>query len=71
MTSIKQEILDELKTSPRKNQIKARLMIALDRSDQSIENYYQDNDPLLTTKDALIVICEETGKTESEILTQG
>lgn len=71
MTSIKQEILDELKNSPNKTRIKAKLMLALNRSDQSIDNYFEDNDPMLTQKDALIVICEETGKTESEILTQG
>lgn len=70
MTSIKQEILDELKNSPNKTRIKAKLMLALNRSDQSIDNYFEDNDPMLTQKDALIVICEETGKTESEILTQ-
>lgn len=70
MTSIKQEILDEILKGSKKNVIKGRLMGVFNKSDEMVKIYLETNNPCLTQKDALEVICEELGETENQILTE-
>lgn len=67
MTSIKQEILDELAGNV---QAKAKLSIVLNKHMFTVERYIKENNSLLTTQDSIKAIAEELGKTEQEILTE-
>lgn len=62
---IKQTVLEQI----RKNKVlKAKLQIALDKAAPTIQRYLDDNDIMLTTTAALVVIKEELSLTEDEIL---
>lgn len=50
--------------------VRARLVIALGVTDQSIMNYIKDNRDELTKAAALKVIREETGLTDKQILEE-
>lgn len=67
MTSIHQNILDEIKSNV---QLKANLASLFGKTTTTIDNYCIENNPLLTTKDAVVIICKGLNKTEEEILTQ-
>jgi hypothetical protein len=54
----------------RNPRIRARLVLALGVTDQSIINYIKDNRDELTKAAALKVIREETGLSDSEILIE-
>ncbi len=55
-----------------KLRIRNRLAFELDYSQQSIENWLEENadDGKLTTAKALKIICEETGMTQDQILME-
>ncbi|WEK33929.1 MAG: hypothetical protein P0Y53_15680 [Candidatus Pseudobacter hemicellulosilyticus] len=52
------------------NRLIARLMIAFDRSQNTIENWMAAKDIRLTTPIAVQIIAEEAGLPENEILEQ-
>lgn len=52
------------------NRLMAKLMIAFDRGQNTIENWMASKDIRLTTPTAVIIFKEETDLTESEILEQ-
>lgn len=58
---VKEKILGERK-------VRTALMIAFDRTEQSIRNWAEKDDIRLTTKKAITVLIEVTGFTEAEIL---
>ena len=53
------------------NKLIARLMIAFDRGQNTIENWMASKDVRLTTASAVQIIREETGLTDQEILEEG
>lgn len=55
---------------PKNNRIIGRLMIAFDRGQNTIENWIESKDVRLTTPMAVLIIAEETGLKESEILEE-
>lgn len=58
--------IDAIKYNTR---VKARLMLALNRGNQMVENWIKyNNSPMLTTAIAIKIIKEETGLNEDEIL---
>jgi len=52
------------------NKLMAKMMLAFDRTQNTIENWMNDKDVRLTTPDAVKIISEETKLTESEILEE-
>lgn len=63
---LSQKAIDLIKYNIR---VKARLMLALNRGNQMIENWIKhNNSPMLTTAVAIKIIKEETGLAEDEIL---
>lgn len=62
---IKKKFLKQIKGSQK---CKAQLQISLNKSEQTITRYLNNNDIMLTTAAALSVIKEFTGATEEELL---
>jgi hypothetical protein len=52
------------------SRVKAKLMLAFDRSHRVVEYWITKNNLLLTTPGAIAIIKEETGILENEILTE-
>lgn len=52
------------------NRLMARLMMAFDRGQNTIENWMASKDIRLTTPTAVQIFREETGLTDSEILEE-
>lgn len=50
------------------NTLIAKLMIAFNRGQNTIENWMNSKSPMLTTANAISIIREETNLTEDEIL---
>jgi hypothetical protein len=67
MTTISDIAVTEIKGS---NRIKCKLALVFNKSYQTIENWANKKDPLLTTPDAVRIISEETGLNETEILEE-
>lgn len=63
--TISDKAINAIKSS---NKLIARLMIAFDRGQNTIENWMASKDIRFTTLQALEIIKEETGLTDSDIL---
>ena len=50
------------------NRLMARMMLAFDKTQNTIENWMASKDIRLTTHNAVAIIREETGLTDEEIL---
>jgi hypothetical protein len=60
-----QKVIDELKRNKR---ARARLQLDLNKSEYTINKYISENDIMLTTAAALVIIREELKMEDSEIL---
>lgn len=62
-----QKAIDQLKNNKR---ARARLQLDLDKSEYTINKYISENDIMLTTATALVVIREELKMDDSELLEE-
>lgn len=65
MTKINENLIDGF---VKDNKLIGKLMTAFDKGERTIQNYFETNNVLLTTKIALGIIEDHTGLTEAEIL---
>lgn len=62
-----QKAIDGLKNNKR---ARARLQLDLNKSEYTINKYIGENDIMLTTATALVIIREETGLVDAQILEE-
>lgn len=62
---LSQQAINALKNNKR---ARARLQLEFDKSEYTINRYIADNDIMLTTASALVIIREETGMKNNQIL---
>lgn len=67
MITIKKEVLENLKSN---TQVKNRLAYDFIKTTRTIERWMEENDPMLTTAQALKTISEETGIPESDLISE-
>lgn len=63
--TLKSSVLDNIRLNKR---IRNRLQLELNKSYPTVQRYFDDNNPMLTTATALRIISEETGIPQSELL---